>query len=142
MIQSPLTLVKLPVDKEERVKVLTERIAQHESLNQLYSNSISSIVSYSDIELLANERKVYFIVDQPAFQYTYIEDNQMKVKNVAVQTMFFNNDFFKAVQREYQNGKLFAFYSLRENMIRGAFIDNLGDIISEDRDKRIDELFS
>ena len=77
MIQSPLTLVKLPVDKEERVKVLTERIAQHESLNQQYSNNIS-IVSYSDIELLANERKVYFIVDQPAFQYTYIEDNQMK----------------------------------------------------------------
>ena len=141
MIQSPLTLVKLPVDKEERVKVLTERIAQHESLNQQYSNNIS-IVSYSDIELLANERKVYFIVDQPAFQYTYIEDNQMKVKNMAVQTMFFNNDFFKVIQREYQNGKLFAFYSLRENMIRGAFIDNLGDIISEDRDKRIDELFN
>lgn len=141
MIQSPLTLVKLPVDKEERVKVLTERIAQHESLNQQYSNNIS-IVSYSDIELLANERKVYFIVDQPAFQYTYIEDNQMKVKNMAVQTMFFNNDFFKVIQREYQNGRLFAFYSLRENMIRGAFIDNLGDIISEDRDKRIDELFN
>ena len=133
--------MKLPVDKEERVKVLTERIAQHESLNQQYSNNIS-IVSYSDIELLANERKVYFIVDQPAFQYTYIEDNQMKVKNMAVQTMFFNNDFFKVIQREYQNGKLFAFYSLRENMIRGAFIDNLGDIISEDRDKRIDELFN
>jgi hypothetical protein len=133
--------VKLPVDKEERVKVLTERIAQHESLNQQYSNNIS-IVSYSDIELLANERKVYFIVDQPAFQYTYIEDNQMKVKNMAVQTMFFNNDFFKVIQREYQNGRLFAFYSLRENMIRGAFIDNLGDIISEDRDKRIDELFN
>ena len=141
MIQSPLTLVKLPVYKEERVKVLTERIAQHESLNQQYSNNIS-IVSYSDIELLANERKVYFIVDQPAFQYTYIEDNQMKVKNMAVQTMFFNNDFFKVIQREYQNGRLFAFYSLRENMIRGAFIDNLGDIISEDRDKRIDELFN
>ena len=141
MIQSPLTLLKLPVDKEERIKVLTERIAQHESLNQQYSNNIS-IVSYSDIELLANERKVYFIVDKPSFQYTYIEDNQMKVKNVAVQNMFFNNDFFKAVQREYQNGKLFAFYSLRENMIRGSFIDNLGDIISEDRDKRIDELFN
>ena len=132
---------KLPIDKEERIKIITERIAQHESLNQQYSNNIS-IVSYSDIELLVNERKVYFIVDQPAFQYTYIEDNQMKVKNMAVQTMFFNNDFFKVIQREYQNGRLFAFYSLRENMIRGAFIDNLGDIISEDRDKRIDELFN
>ncbi len=141
MIQSPLTLLKLPVDKEERIKVLTERIAQHKSLNQQYYNNIS-IVSYSDIELLANERKVYFIVDKPSFQYTYIEDNQMKVKNVAVENMFFNNDFFKAVQREYRNGKLFAFYSLRENMIRGSFIDNLGDIISEDRDKRIDELLS
>jgi hypothetical protein len=133
--------VKLPVDKEERVKVLTERIAQHESLNQQYSNNIS-IVSYSDIELLANERKVYFIVDEPSFRYTYIKDGQIKTKNIAVQTMFFNNDFFKAVQKEYKNGKLFVFYSLRENMIRGAFIDNLGDIISEDRDKRIDELFS
>jgi hypothetical protein len=141
VIQSPLTLLKLPVDKEERIKVLTERIAQHKSLNQQYYNNIS-IVSYSDIELLANERKVYFIVDKPSFQYTYIEDNQMKVKNVAVENMFFNNDFFKAVQREYRNGKLFAFYSLRENMIRGSFIDNLGDIISEDRDKRIDELLS
>lgn len=132
---------KLPIDKEERIKIITERIAQHESLNQQYSNNIS-IVSYSDIELLANERRVYFIVDQPSFQYTYIEDNQLKSKNMSVQTMFFNNDFFKVIQREYQNGRLFAFYSLRENMIRGAFIDNLGDIISEDRDKRIDELFN
>ena len=81
------------------------------------------------------------IVESPAFQYTYIEENQIKSKNVAVATMRFNDEFFKSVRREYQNGRLFAFYSLRENMIRGAFIDS-GDIISEHRDQRIDELLS
>ena len=131
---------KLPIDKEERIKVFSERIAQHESLMQQSSNSIS-ITSFSDIELLANERRIYFIVESPAFQYTYIEENQIKSKNVAVATMRFNDEFFKSVRREYQNGRLFAFYSLRENMIRGAFIDS-GDIISEHRDQRIDELLS
>ena len=53
--------------------------------------------------------------------------------------MLFNNDFFKTIQREYQNGRLFAFYSLRENKIRGTFIDS-GNIISEIRDQRIDDL--
>ena len=132
---------KLPVDKEERIKVFSERIAQHESLIQQSSNSIS-ITSFSDIELLANERRVYFIVDQPTFAYTYIEENQINSKSVAVSTMRFNDDFFKIIQREYQNGRLFAFYSLRENMIRGAFIDKTSDYIIDDRDKRIDELLS
>lgn len=53
---------------------------------------------------------------------------------------FFNNGFSKTIQREYQNGRLFVFYSLRENMIRGAFIHS--DSIIEDRGKRIDELLS
>ena len=132
---------KLPIDKEERIKVLSERIAQHESTNQQYSNNVS-FASYSDIELLANERRVYFIVESPAFQYTYIEDGQIKTKNMAVQSMMFSNDFFKAIQREYQNGRLFAFFSLRENMIRGAFVDKTSDYIIDDRDKRIDDLLS
>lgn len=63
---------KLPIDKEERIKVLSDRIA-----------------SYSDIELLANERRVYFIVDQPTFVHKYFEDGQIKSKHVSVQTFFF-----------------------------------------------------
>lgn len=116
---------KLPIDKEERIKVLSDRIA-----------------SYSDIELLANERRVYFIVDQPTFVHKYFEDGQIKSKRISVQTFFFNNGFSKTIQREYQNGRLFVFYSLRENMLRGAFIDKTSDYIIDDRDKRIDELLS
>ena len=35
-------------------------------------------------------------------------------------------------------------YSLSNNIIRGSFIDNLGDgdLIAEDRDMRIDEILS
>lgn len=118
---------KLPIDKEERIKVLSDRIA-----------------SYSDIELLANERRVYFIVDQPIFVHKYFEDGQIKSERISVQTFFFNRDyhngFSKTIQREYQNGRLFVFYSLRENMLRGAFIHS--DSITEDRGKRIDEILS
>lgn len=114
---------KLPINKEKRIKVLSERIS-----------------SYSDIELLANERRVYFIVDQPTFVHKYFEDGELKSKLISVQTIFFNNGFFKTIQREYQNGRLFVFYSLRENMLRGAFIHS--DSITEDRGKRIDEILS
>lgn len=129
---------KLPFDKDERIKAFTNQILLHESMNSQYQNSSSS-VNYSDIELLANERKIYFIVDAPFFEYTYIEDNQVKSKNITTLTMKFNSDFFKTIQREYKNGRLFAFYSLRENNIRGAFIDS-SNIITEIRDERIDEL--
>ena len=132
---------KLPIDKEERIKVFTEQITLHETLSHQVVDKVS-LINYSDIELLANERRIYFIVEQPVFTYTYIEDSQIKSKNVQVQTMLFNNEFFKAIDREYRNGKLFTFYSLRGNMIRGVFIDNVSDYIIEDRDRRIDDLLT
>jgi hypothetical protein len=63
---------KLPINKEERIKVLSERIS-----------------SYSDIELLASERRVYFIVDQTTFVHKYFEDGELKSKPISVQTFFF-----------------------------------------------------
>jgi hypothetical protein len=111
----PESLKKLPTEKEERIKIFSK---------------ITNENAY--IELLANEPKIYFITDFPVFK--------VKNKNFIVESIRFDDQFFKNLQKEYQNGRLFVFYSFNVGYIRGAFVDNCSDYIIEDRDRKIDEL--
>lgn len=120
---SPENLKKLPTEKEERIKIFSKK-----------TNEIAYI------ELLANEPKIYFITDFPAFIVSYFEDGKVKNKNFIVESIRFDDQFFKTLQKEYQNGRLFAFYRFKEDYIRGAFVDNCSDYIIEDRNRKIDEL--
>lgn len=134
---------KLPFNKEERIKVLLEHCAKIESLSQIHTPTI--FTGFSDVEKLADEKKVYYLAEDPSFIHTYIDDSdkQMKTKNIQVGTFRFDSNFWNIVNANYQNGKLFVFYHLnvQMGMIRGAFIQS-SEIISEERDKRIDDILS
>ena len=130
---------KLPLDKEERIKVIKDRV---EMISIDLNGSFSESDYTKNIELIANDRRIYFILDTPMFEYTYFEGDKAKVRSMTVGDASISKQFFDHISREYQNGRLFAFYSLSNNIIRGAFVDNLGDLIAEDRDKRIDDILS
>ena len=130
---------KLPFDKEERIKVIKDRV----EMNVIDLNGSFSESDYAkNIELISNDRRIYFILDSPMFEYTYFEGDKAKVRSMTVDSIYISKQFFDHIGREYQNGRLYAFYSLSNNIIRGCFIDNLGDLIAEDRDKRIDDILS
>ena len=134
-------MIRLPRDKESRIKILSEHCAKIESLIQIaILNPV--LIEYKDIEQLANERRIYFLVEAPAFVMTYTDNGQVLTKNCIVETFRYDSNFSKMVQNRYQNGEVFVFYQLNKSMntIRGAFMKS--DIISEERDSRIDELLS
>jgi hypothetical protein len=134
-------VIRLPRDKESRIKILSEHCAKIESLIQIaILNPV--LIEYKDIEQLANERRIYFLVEAPAFVMTYTDNGQVLTKNCIVETFRYDSNFSKMVQNRYQNGEVFVFYQLNKSMntIRGAFMKS--DIISEERDSRIDELLS
>jgi len=146
-------LRKLPFDKASRIDEITKRVTTSLATeSRYYSDVVDLTVFNSEIELLANERRVYFIVDSPTFVLTYIEDGVVKTKNYSVQSFKFDTAFFDIIRQEYQNGKLFVFYTLSKYLnspinqsysiiIRGLFIES-GDLISEDRDNRITEILN
>ncbi len=133
---------KLPFDKEERIKVLKEHCSKLESLSQIHT---ATTTRFSDVEKLADEKKVYYLAEDTSFIHTYIDDSdkQMKTKNIQVGTFRFDSNFWNIVNSNYQNGKLFVFYHLnvQMGMIRGAFIQS-SEIIAKERDKRIDDILS
>ena len=59
-----------------------------------------------NIELITNDRRIYFIVDSPMFEYTYIEDGDIKRRSMTVGSTSFTK-IFDEINREYQNGRLF-----------------------------------
>jgi len=135
-------VIQLPIDKESRIKILSEHCAKIESLSGVtITNPV--LIEYKDIEQLANERRIYFLVEAPAFGMTYIENGQVLTKNCIVETVRYDSNFWKSIQNRYQNGEVFVFYQLNKSMntIRGTFIKS-PDIISKERDFRIDELLS
>ncbi len=134
-------MIQLPIDKESRIKILSEHCAKIESLMQIViANPV--LIEYKDIEQLANERRICFLVEAPTFVMTYTDNGQVLTKNCIVETFRYDSNFSKMVQNRYQNGEVFVFYQLNKSMntIRGAFMKS--DIISKERDSRIDELLS
>ena len=134
-------MIRLPIDKESRIKILSEHCAKIESLMQIViANPV--LIEYKDIEQLANERRICFLVEAPKFVMTYTDNGQVLTKNCIVETFRYDSNFSKMVQNRYQNGEVFVFYQLNKsmNIIRGAFMKS--DIISKERDSRIDELLS
>jgi hypothetical protein len=134
-------VIQLPIDKESRIKILSEHCAKIESLMQIViANPV--LIEYKDIEQLANERRICFLVEAPTFVMTYTDNGQVLTKNCIVETFRYDSNFSKMVQNRYQNGEVFVFYQLNKSMntIRGAFMKS--DIISKERDSRIDELLS
>jgi hypothetical protein len=134
-------VIRLPIDKESRIKILSEHCAKIESLMQIViANPV--LIEYKDIEQLANERRICFLVEAPKFVMTYTDNGQVLTKNCIVETFRYDSNFSKMVQNRYQNGEVFVFYQLNKsmNIIRGAFMKS--DIISKERDSRIDELLS
>ena len=131
-------MIRLPIDKESRIKILTEHCTKIASLTISDNNH-----EYKDILQLTNERRIYFLVETPVFVYLYIENGQMYAKNYVVGLMKYDSNFSKIAQNRYQNGEVFVFYQLNKsnNTIRGTFI-KAPDIISKERDSRIDELLS
>lgn len=136
-------MIQLPIDKESRIKILTEHCSKIESLSQLHTSNSTVFTQYSDIEQLANERRIYFLVEAPAFVMTYTDNEQLLTKNCIVETFRYDLNFSKIVQNRYQNGEVFVFYQLNKSMntIRGTFVKS-PDVISKERDSRIDELLS
>lgn len=142
-------MTQLPIDKESRIKILTEHCAKIESLSQLHTSNPTFFTQYSDIEPLANERRIYYLTESPAFVMTYVDDSngpyqtELKTKNVMVESFRYDSNFSKMIQNRYQNGEVFVFYHLNKsmNIIRGTFVKS-PDIISKERDLRIDELLS
>ena len=134
-------MIQLPIDKESRIKILSEHCAKIESLIiAVIANPV--LIEYKDIEQLANERRICFLVEAPTFVMTYTDNGQVLTKNCIVETFRNDSNFSKMVQNRYQNGEVFVFYQLNKsmNIIRGAFMKS--DIISKERDSRIDELLS
>jgi len=134
-------VIRLPRDKESRIKILSEHCAKIESLIiAVIANPV--LIEYKDIEQLANERRICFLVEAPTFVMTYTDNGQVLTKNCIVETFRNDSNFSKMVQNRYQNGEVFVFYQLNKsmNIIRGAFMKS--DIISKERDSRIDELLS
>jgi hypothetical protein len=135
-------VIRLPRDKESRIKILSEHCAKIESLMQISVITNPVLIEYKDIEQLANERRICFLVEAPTFVMTYTDNGQVLTKNCIVETLRYDSNFSKMVQNRYQNGEVFVFYQLNKSMntIRGAFMKS--DIISKERDSRIDELLS
>ena len=136
-------MIQLPIDKESRIKILSEHCAKIESLIQIASITNPVLIEYKDIEQLANERRIYFLVEAPTFVMTYTDNGQVLTKKCIVETFRYDSNFSKMVQNRYQNGEVFVFYQLNKSMntIRGTFVKS-PDVISKERDLRIDELLS
>ena len=135
-------MIQLPIDKESRIKILSEHCAKIESLIlTVIANPV--LIEYKDIEQLANERRICFLVEAPTFVMTYTDNGQVLTKNCIVETFRYDSNFSKMVQNRYQNGEVFVFYQLNKSMntIRGTFVKS-PDVISKERDLRIDELLS
>jgi len=135
-------VIQLPIDKESRIKILSEHCAKIESLIlTVIANPV--LIEYKDIEQLANERRICFLVEAPTFVMTYTDNGQVLTKNCIVETFRYDSNFSKMVQNRYQNGEVFVFYQLNKSMntIRGTFVKS-PDVISKERDLRIDELLS
>ena len=134
-------MIQLPIDKKSRIKILSEHCAKIESLIQIAGVTNPVLIEYKDIEQLANERRIYFLVEAPTFIKTYIENGQMLTKSYVIETFIYDSNFSKMAQNRYQNGEVFVFYQLNKSMntIRGTFVKS-PDVISKERDLRIDEL--
>ena len=136
---------------DERVKEINERIASINNSQLVNSNSVY-IPSLNDIDVIANEKMIYFISDAPVFNYMFInEKNVVESKIFTCNTYKFDDDFIKMANNEYyNNSNVFAFYSLSNNgymtLIRGAFVtirkEDMWWYLIENRDKKIDDIIS
>ncbi len=130
---------RLPIDKEGRLKEIMIQCKLTESMSSMNSN-LPYNFSKEDIELIANEKRIYYICEGPVFDRTYTVDGNINVKRYAVNTMMFGENFFKIIQEKYSNGEIYVFFSLSNGMIRGCFVEDFDDIISKERDDRIIEV--
>jgi hypothetical protein len=141
----------LPNTYDERVKLINERIASISSSQMINSNNIY-IPSFSDIDMIANENKVYFISDAPVFTYSFInKDCNVESRNIQCNTYKLDSDFIKVINDEYNNNcNVFVFYSIGQNVslstIRGAFVpirkEDLWCYVIENRDKKINDIIN
>ena len=135
---------KLPTDPIGKYNAILEQIKYNKSLESSYRGGDDPLenIDINIAKLLSELRSVYFVCKSPKFDYTYIENGEMLTKSFSVNTINLDNYFFSSMKNEFKQNKLFCFYNLKMNTIRGCFIDNVGHYLAEDRNETIDYILS